>query len=597
MTCVVLVRLTSPGGGLVNFCMFRVAGAPLRRATLQVQASKTPWQKSNVPMSSTESGLVPRSFTSGAALLSGYGVAGFLDGALELLSAHPALVIGDLDGALLDIRLRVLHPGELVQLAFDGRLAVAAVHVRYLQRLLGHHLSSLGRRFLYPQEPLDGDGELFYLLVGRLPYIIFTRRSRRAFETTVTEESAIAAAANTGFKKPYSPGKGRRASGTVPPANSGYRIPAATGMSATLYAKAQNRFCLMFCMVALESRMARATPRTSPQIRVRSAASIATSVPVPMATPTSALARAGASLMPSPTIATTLPSTCSLRISFSLSSGMTSASTRSMPSCPATDSAVCPLSPVSMTTSSPIRCSRSTASLDSSRTTSATATRPATSPSTATNICVFPEAVSSSKRDARPASETPDSSMSLRLPTSTVFPETVARTPRPVGASKASGSGTSRPRSFAPATIASPRGCSLRRSAAAATARSSSLERPFNGITSVRRGSPRVSVPVLSSTTVVSLWASSRASPPLTRIPRSAPLPVPTMIDVGVARPIEHGQAMIRTATVFRSANVSVGSGPNRNQTKNVTAATPITAGTNTALILSARRWIGAFDP
>jgi hypothetical protein len=40
MTCVVLVRLTSPGGGLVIFCMFRVAGAPLRRATLQVQASK-----------------------------------------------------------------------------------------------------------------------------------------------------------------------------------------------------------------------------------------------------------------------------------------------------------------------------------------------------------------------------------------------------------------------------------------------------------------------------------------------------------------------------------------------------------------------------
>jgi hypothetical protein len=40
MSCVVLVRLTSPGGGLVIFCMFRVAGAPLRRATLQVQASK-----------------------------------------------------------------------------------------------------------------------------------------------------------------------------------------------------------------------------------------------------------------------------------------------------------------------------------------------------------------------------------------------------------------------------------------------------------------------------------------------------------------------------------------------------------------------------
>src|SRR5215218_5034374 len=188
MTCVVLVRLTSPGGGLVNFCTFRVAGAPLRRATLQVQASKTPWQKSNVPMSSTESGLVPRSFTSGAALLSSYGVAGFLDGALELLSAHPALVIGDLDGALLDIRLRVLHPGELVQLAFDGRLAVAAAHVRYLQRLLGHHLSSLGRRFLYPQEPLDGGGELFYLLVGLLP--MFYGLPNAVFDVVLEQDGA-----------------------------------------------------------------------------------------------------------------------------------------------------------------------------------------------------------------------------------------------------------------------------------------------------------------------------------------------------------------------------------------------------------------------
>ena len=38
---------------------------------------------------------------------------------------------------------------------------------------------------------------------------------------------------------------------------------------------------------------------------------MATSVPVPMAMPTSACARAGASLMPSPTMATTFPSACS----------------------------------------------------------------------------------------------------------------------------------------------------------------------------------------------------------------------------------------------------------------------------------------------
>jgi hypothetical protein len=45
-----------------------------------------------------------------------------------------------------------------------------------------------------------------------------------------------------------------------------------------------------------------------PETSTTSAASIATSVPVPSATPTSAAARTGASLMPSPTKATLRPS-------------------------------------------------------------------------------------------------------------------------------------------------------------------------------------------------------------------------------------------------------------------------------------------------
>ena len=45
-------------------------------------------------------------------------------------------------------------------------------------------------------------------------------------------------------------------------------------------------------------------------------------VPVFMATPTSACASAGASLVPSPHIATSLPLACSSRISRSLSSGV-----------------------------------------------------------------------------------------------------------------------------------------------------------------------------------------------------------------------------------------------------------------------------------
>ena len=61
-------------------------------------------------------------------------------------------------------------------------------------------------------------------------------------------------------------------------------------------------------------------------------------------------------------------------------------------------------------------------------------------------------------------------------------------------------------------------------------------------------------MPVLSNTTVVSLPAISSASPPLIRMPFSAPLPVPTMIAVGVARPRAHGQAMISTVTAATMA-------------------------------------------
>ena len=80
-------------------------------------------------------------------------------------------------------------------------------------------------------------------------------------------------------------------------------------------------------------------------------------------------------------------------------------------------------------------------------------------------------------------------------------------------------------------------------------------------------------------------------------MPASAPRPVPTMIAVGVARPIAHGQAMTRTAMNAVSASVSRGSGPTTNQTTNVAAATTRTTGTNTSATRSARRWIGAFEP
>ena len=61
-------------------------------------------------------------------------------------------------------------------------------------------------------------------------------------------------------------------------------------------------------------------------------------------------------------------------------------------------------------------------------------------------------------------------------------------------------------------------------------------------------------VPVLSSTTTSSLCAVSSAAPSRMSTPFSAPLPVPTMIAVGVASPRAQGHAITSTATKFSSA-------------------------------------------
>src|SRR5207253_1040328 len=80
--------------------------------------------------------------------------------------------------------------------------------------------------------------------------------------------------------------------------------PAATGIPISLYTNAKKRFSRILRIVAALRLRARTIPRRSPITKVTSADSIATSVPVPIAIPTFACARAGASLMPSPAIAT-----------------------------------------------------------------------------------------------------------------------------------------------------------------------------------------------------------------------------------------------------------------------------------------------------
>ena len=99
-------------------------------------------------------------------------------------------------------------------------------------------------------------------------------------------------------------------------------------------------------------------------------------------------------------------------------------------------------------------------------------------------------------------------------------------------------------------------------------------------------------MPVLSSTIVSIARVDSSVSGPLITMPSWAPRPVPTRIAVGVARPIAHGQAMISTAVA--AVNAAPAPCPAASQTASVVTATPMTAGTNTAEIRSARRCTGA---
>ena len=85
------------------------------------------------------------------------------------------------------------------------------------------------------------------------------------------------------------------------------------------------------------------------------AASLAACVPVFIATPTSACASAGASLVPSPVIATRRPPVCCSRMSFILVSGVACARKSSTPDSLAMAAAVSGLSPVIMMVRMPMR--------------------------------------------------------------------------------------------------------------------------------------------------------------------------------------------------------------------------------------------------
>ncbi len=138
--------------------------------------------------------------------------------------------------------------------------------------------------------------------------------------------------------------------------------------------------------------MASATRSSRSTISTTSAASLEAVAPrAPIATPTSAAARAGASLIPSPTMIVTPPSARSASTAATLSEGSRSDSTRSTPSAMPTDSATSGWSPVTITMRlMPARRSVRITRGVSGRIGSSITMAPATSPSTATNTQLEP---------------------------------------------------------------------------------------------------------------------------------------------------------------------------------------------------------------
>ena len=111
-------------------------------------------------------------------------------------------------------------------------------------------------------------------------------------------------------------------------------------------------------------------------------------------------------------------------------------------------------------------------------------------------------------------------------------------------------------------------------------------------IISVTLGFPSVIVPVLSSATTLIFPVFSKACEVLNKIPFLAPIPFPTMIATGVARPRAHGHEITSTVIAFSSAKKI--SFPLKIQAAITITDISITAGTNIPDTISAILAIGA---
>mmetsp|Transcript_31989 Transcript_31989/g.79754 ORF Transcript_31989/g.79754 Transcript_31989/m.79754 type:complete len:321 (-) Transcript_31989:1605-2567(-) len=210
------------------------------------------------------------------------------------------------------------------------------------------------------------------------------------------------------------------------------------------------------------------------------AASHASAVPdPPMATPTSASARASASLIPSPSIATG-PRARRSRTQAPFCAGSRPACQSTSASCLAMGLAVVAEAPVSIVVSMPNCMSRATASAASGRATSLSAIARAGAPSTTTTSVASPKWASLKRANhSAAAGAQPAHSNAFSLPTHTqqspapspVSSATSACTPTPSTALKCSALGSETPSATHPtacATTACAIGCVERASTAAA---------------------------------------------------------------------------------------------------------------------------------
>ena len=256
-------------------------------------------------------------------------------------------------------------------------------------------------------------------------------------------------------------------------------------------------------------------------------ASLAAWVPVFIATATSAWASAGASLVPSPVMATRCPCCWYSRIRSSLRSGVASARKSSTPASAAMADAVSGLSPVIITVRMPMRRS----SAKRSRMPPLTMSLRWTTPSTR-------RPVGHQQRRRRPARARSSAAAvtSARHRAALVADERARRRPRrPCGSSgrrrrrRSSGSArrtarsarrgpagpgrAGRSRSLASTTMLRPSGVSSARDASWAASASSRSVTPGAGTKATASRLPRVIVPVLSSSSTSTSPAASTARP------------------------------------------------------------------------------------